>query len=106
MLIYRTSRAPERRVFKVYVGNMEDQDVEAYVQRVANKFKRDPIVDKETGNVDLRYNQMAVDQDFFIPVRDLAAPNPIETLPGATNLAEIADIEYIQKKLLSSLKNP
>lgn len=106
MLIYRTSRAPERRVFKVYVGNMEDQDVEAYVQRVANKFKRDPIVDKETGNVDLRYNQMAVDQDFFIPVRDLAAPNPIETLPGATNLAEIADIEYIQKKLLAALRIP
>jgi len=106
MLIYRTSRAPERRVFKVYVGNMEDQDVEAYVQRVANKFKRDPIVDKDTGNVDLRYNQMAVDQDFFIPVRDLAAPNPIETLPGATNLAEIADIEYIQKKLLAALRIP
>ena len=106
MLIYRTSRAPERRVFKVYVGNMEDQDVEAYVQRVANKFKRDPIVDRDTGNVDLRYNQMAVDQDFFIPVRDLAAPNPIETLPGAQNLAEIADIEYIQKKLLAALRIP
>tara|TARA_R110002051_G_scaffold323438_1_gene417037 strand:+ start:2534 stop:4357 length:1824 start_codon:yes stop_codon:yes gene_type:complete len=106
MLIYRTSRAPERRVFKVYVGNMEDQDVEAYVQRVANKFKRDPIVDKDTGNVDLRYNQMAVDQDFFIPVRDINAPNPIETLPGATNLAEIADIEYIQKKLLAALRIP
>ena len=106
MLIYRTSRAPERRVFKVYVGNMEDQDVEAYVQRVANKFKRDPIVDRDTGNVDLRYNQMAVDQDFFIPVRDLAAPNPIDTLPGAQNLAEIADIEYIQKKLLAALRIP
>jgi hypothetical protein len=106
MLIYRTSRAPERRVFKVYVGNMDDKDVEAYVQRVANKFKRDPIVDKETGNVDLRYNQMAVDQDFFIPVRDLNAPNPIDTLPGATNLSEIADIEYIQKKLLAALRIP
>jgi len=106
MLIYRTSRAPERRVFKVYVGNMDDKDVEAYVQRVANKFKRDPIVDKDTGNVDLRYNQMAVDQDFFIPVRDINAPNPIDTLPGATNLAEIADIEYIQKKLLAALRIP
>jgi len=106
MLIYRTSRAPERRVFKVYVGNMDDKDVEAYVQRVANKFKRDPIVDKDTGNVDLRYNQMAVDQDFFIPVRDLNAPNPIDTLPGATNLSEIADIEYIQKKLLAALRIP
>ncbi len=106
MLIYRTSRAPERRVFKVYVGNMDDKDVEAYVQRIANNFKRDQIVDNQTGNVDLRYNQMAVDQDYFIPVRDPNAPNPIDTLPGAQNLSEIADIEYIQKKLFAALRVP
>jgi len=106
MLVYRTARAPERRIFKVFVGNMDDKDVEAYVQRVANKFKRDPVVDPANGQVDLRYNQMAVDQDFFIPVRDQGAPSPIETLPGATNLSEIADIEYIQKKLLASLRIP
>jgi hypothetical protein len=106
MLIYRTSRAPERRVFKVFVGNMDDKDVEAYVQRVANKFKRDQIVDPKNGNVDMRYNQMAVDQDYFIPVRDPNAPNPIDTLPGAQNLSEIADIEYIQKKLLTALRIP
>ena len=106
MLIYRTSRAPERRVFKVFVGNMDDKDVEPYVQRVANKFKRDQITDPKNGNVDLRYNQMAVDQDYFIPVRDPNAPNPIDTLPGATNLSEIADIEYIQKKLLTALRVP
>jgi hypothetical protein len=106
MLIYRTSRAPERRVFKVYVGNMDDKDVEPYVQRVANKFKRSQVVDSNTGNVDMRFNQMAVDQDYFIPVRDPAAPNPIDTLPGAQNLAEIADIEYIQKKLLTALRVP
>ena len=106
MLVYRTSRAPERRVFKVFVGNMDDKDVEAYIQKVANKFKRDPVVDPQNGNVDLRMNQMAVDQDYFIPVRDQAAPSPIETLPGATNLSEIADIEYIQKKLLASLRIP
>jgi len=106
MLVYRTSRAPERRIFKIFVGNMDDQDVEAYVQRVANKFKRDPVVDPQNGQVDLRYNQMAVDQDFFIPVRDQGAPSPIETLPGASNLSEIADIEYIQKKLLAALRIP
>jgi hypothetical protein len=106
MLIYRTSRAPERRVFKVYVGNMDDKDVEPYVQRVANKFKRSQVVDSNTGNVDMRFNQMAVDQDYFIPVRDPAAPSPIDTLPGAQNLAEIADIEYIQKKLLTALRVP
>jgi len=106
MLIYRTSRAPERRVFKVFVGNMNDNDVEAYVQRVANKFKREQLVDKNSGNVDLRFNQMAVDQDYFIPVRDQAAASPIDTLPGAQNLSEIADIEYIQKKLVTALRIP
>ena len=106
MLIYRTSRAPERRIFKVFVGNMNDDDVEAYVQRVANKFKREQIVDSKTGQVDMRFNQMAVDQDYFVPVRDPAAPSPIDTLAGAQNLSEIADIEYIQKKLLTALRVP
>jgi len=106
MLIYRTSRAPERRVFKVYVGNMDDKDVQPYVQKFANNFKRDQVVDSKSGNVDMRYNQMAVDQDYFVPVRDPSAPNPIDTLPGAQNLAEIADIEYIQKKLLTALRIP
>jgi hypothetical protein len=106
MLIYRTSRAPERRVFKVFVGNMDDKDVEPYVQRVANKFKRDQVVDNKTGNVDLRFNQMAVDQDYFVPVRDSTQTMPIETLPGAQNLSEIADIEYIQKKLVTALRVP
>lgn len=106
MLIYRTSRAPERRVFKVFVGNMDDKDIEPYVQKIANKFKRDQVVDQKTGNVDMRYNQMAVDQDYFIPVRDPSQPSPIETLPGAQNLGEIADIEYIQKKMLAALRIP
>ncbi len=106
MLIYRTSRAPERRVFKVFVGNMDDKDIEAYVQRVANKFKRDQVVDPANGQVDMRYNQMAVDQDYFIPVRDPSQTSPIETLPGAQNLGEIADIEYIQKKMLAALRIP
>src|SRR6056300_1210718 len=106
MLIYRVTRAPERRVFKVFVGNMDDKDIEAYVQRVANKFKRDQIVDQRNGQVDMRYNQMAVDQDYFIPVRDPSQSSPIETLPGAQNLGEIADIEYIQKKMLAALRIP
>jgi hypothetical protein len=106
MMVYRVSRAPERRVFKVFVGNMDDKDVDAYVQKVASKFKRDQIADPNTGNVDMRYNQLAVDQDYFIPVRDPGATNPIETLPGGTNLAEIADIEYIQKKLVTALRIP
>ena len=106
MLIYRTTRAPERRVFKVFVGNMDDKDIEPYVQRVANKFKRQAVPDPRNGQVDMRFNQMAVDQDYFIPVRDASQTSPIETLAGAQNLGEIADIEYIQKKMLAALRIP
>jgi hypothetical protein len=106
MLIYRVTRAPERRIFKVYVGNIDDQDVPAYVQKIANNFKRSPVIDQTTGQIDTRYNQMAQDQDYFIPVRDPGAPSPIETLPGAQNLSEIADIEYLQKKLFTAIRVP
>ncbi len=83
MLVYRVTRAPERRVYKIYVGNIDDNDVEAYVNTIADRFKRMPITDPQTGQMDLRYNQLSNDQDFFIPVRTEDAPSPIETLPGA-----------------------
>jgi len=106
MLVYRVTRAPERRVYKIYVGNIDDEDVPAYVDDIANRFKRTPIVDPQTGQIDLQYNQLANDQDFFIPVRNEDAPNPIDTLPGASNLDQIADIEYLQKKLFTALRVP
>jgi len=70
MLIYRTSRAPERRVFKIFVGNMDDKDIEPYIQRVANKFKRDVVADPRNGQVDMRYNQMPVWKNTPIPLLD------------------------------------
>jgi hypothetical protein len=106
MLVYRVTRAPERRVFKVYVGNIDDNDVEAYVQKVANKFKRTQTADKQTGQTDIRYNTLAVDQDYFVPVRDPNASMPIETLPGAQNLDQIADIQFIQRKMVTALRVP
>ena len=106
MLVYRTTRAPERRVYKIFVGNMDDRDVDAYVDKIANNFKRTNVVNSQNGNQDTRYNPLAVDQDYFIPVRDPGLANPIDTLPGATNLSEIADIEYIQKKMLAALRVP
>ena len=106
MLIYRVTRAPERRVYKIYVGNIDDKDVPSYVDEIANRFKRTPIMDSQTGQIDLKYNQMANDQDFFIPVRTEDAPNPIDTLPGASNLDQIADIEYLQRKLFTALRVP
>ena len=106
MLVYRVTRAPERRVFKVYVGNIDDEDVEAYVQKVANKFKRTQTTDSQTGQSDIRYNTLAVDQDYFVPVRDPNASMPIETLPGASNLDQIADIQFIQRKMVTALRVP
>ena len=106
MLVYRVTRAPERRVFKVYVGNIDDEDVESYVQKVANKFKRTQQTDQQTGQSDVRYNTLAVDQDYFVPVRDPNASMPIETLPGASNLDQIADIQFIQRKMVTALRVP
>jgi uncharacterized membrane protein YgcG len=93
-------------VYKIYVGNIDDADVEQYVNAIADRFKRMPIIDPQTGQIDLRYNQLSNDQDFFIPVRDESAPNPIDTLPGAANLDQIADIEYLQGNLFTALRVP
>lgn len=106
MLVYRVTRAPERRVYKIYVGNIDEADVPAYVNQIADRFKRIPITDPQTGQMDLRYNQLANDQDYFIPVRSEDAPNPIDTLPGASNLDQIADIEYLRSNLFTSLRVP
>jgi hypothetical protein len=106
MLIYRVTRAPERRVYKIHVGNIDDEDVPAYVNEIANRFKRAPVIDPQTGQIDLKFNQLANDQDYFIPVRKEDSPSPIETLPGAGNLDQIADIEFLQRKLFTALRVP
>lgn len=106
MLIYRLERSIERRVFKIFVGNIDDADIPAYVQEIANTFKRTPIIDPETGQLDLRKNMMSVDQDIFYPVKDINAPNPIDTLPAASNLDKIEDLKYIQNKVLTALRIP
>lgn len=106
MLVYRVTRAPERRVYKIYVGNIDDADVPSYVDAIADRFKRIPVIDPQTGQMDLRLNQLANDQDYFIPVRSEDSPNPIDTLPGAQNLDQIADIEYLRSNLFTALRVP
>lgn len=106
MLIYRLERSIERRVFKIFVGNLDPQDVPAYVQQIANNFKRAPIVDPLTGQVDLRKNFMDVSSDYFIPVRTENAPTPIESLPAAQNITAMDDIKYMENKVLSALRIP
>jgi hypothetical protein len=105
MLIYRISRAPERRVFYVDVGNIPPKDVEGYMQNARDKLKRIPVVSESNGNVDLRYNPESILEDFFIPVRGDRGSR-IETLPGGENAAAIEDIEYLQNKLFISLGVP
>ena len=106
MLIYRLDRSIERRVFKIDVGAIADNDVPAYVEKIANNFKRTPIIDPMTGQVDLRKNIMQQTDDFFIPTRDPSAPNPIEVLPAGNNLNAMDDIKFIQNKLFTALRVP
>lgn len=106
MLIWRLDKAIERRVYKIYVGNIDDQDVEAYVNQIANNFKRTPIIDPATGQIDLRKNFLDVSSDYFIPVRREDAPNPIETLQGANSQVQMEDIEYMLNKILTALRIP
>lgn len=106
MLIYRLDRSIERRIFKINVGAIDTEDVPAYVQEIANNFKRTPIIDPMTGQIDLRKNIMCNTEDFFIPVRDENTPSPIETLPAGQNLTAMDDIKFIQNKLFTALRVP
>jgi len=106
MLVYRIVRAPERRVFYIDVGNVPPEDVENYMQQAQTSLKRQSIVDKDNGKVDIRYNPYSVDEDYFLPVRGGETGTKIDSLAGGTNTAAIEDVEYIQKKLFSALKIP
>ena len=105
MLIYRISRAPERRVFYVDVGNIPPRDVDSYMQNARDKLKRVAVTQESNGNIDMRYNPESILEDFFIPVRGDRGSR-IETLPGGENAAAIEDIEYLQNKLFISLGVP
>lgn len=106
MLIWRLDKAIERRVFKIYVGAIDDADVPAYVNEIANNFKRTQIIDPMTGQIDLRKNFLDVSSDYFIPVRREDAPNPIETLQGANSQVQMEDIEYMQNKMFAAMRVP
>jgi hypothetical protein len=106
MLVYRIVRAPERRVFKIDVGNVPPEEIPAYMERAQSSLKRASITDQSSGRVDLRYNPLSVDEDYFIPVRGSESGTDITTLAGGTVAGETNDVEYIQKKLFAALKIP
>ena len=105
MMAYRIVRAPERRVFKIDVGNIPPQDVEQYMQKVMTQMKRHQVVDPKTGRLDLRYNPLSIEEDYYIPVRG-ASNTSIEQLAGGAMTATIEDVKYLRDKLFSALKIP
>ena len=106
MLVYRVVRSPERRVFYVDVGNVPPEDIGNYMEQVQSTLKKAQVVDKNTGRVDLRYNPLSVDEDYYLPVRGAESGTKIDTLAGGANATAIEDVEYIQKKLFAALKIP
>lgn len=105
MMIYRLTRAPERRIFYVDVGNLPTSKAEAFMERLKATFKKQPFYNSQKGSVDSRTNPLSFDEDFFVPTKN-GKGTKIETLPGATNLGEIEDVRYYRDKLLAALKVP
>lgn len=106
MMAYRVVRSPERRVFYIDVGGIPESEVEQHMQRIVTQMKRNQVIDADSGRVDLRYNPMSVDEDYFIPVRGAAGGTKIESLPGGTYTGDIDDVKYLRDKLFSALKIP
>jgi hypothetical protein len=105
MLIHRIMRAPEKRVFKIDIGNIPPQEVDNYMQKIVNKMKKVPFVNKDTGDYNLKYNMQNLTEDFYLPVRGGDSGTSIENLTGL-EYAATEDIEFLQKKLFAALKVP
>jgi len=105
MIAYRVVRAPERRIFQIDVGNIPPQEVPQYMEKVKTEMKRNSIVDANTGRVDLRYNPLSLEEDYFIPMRG-GVGSDIKSLPGAKSLDDIDDVKYLRDKLFAAIKIP
>jgi hypothetical protein len=105
MLIHRIMRAPEKRIFKIDIGNIPPVEVDNYMQKIINKMKKTPFVNKETGDYNLKYNIQNLTEDFFLPVRGSDSGTNIENLQGL-EYAAIEDIEYLRGKLFAALRVP
>ena len=105
MLVHRIMRAPDKRKFKIDIGNIPPAEVDAYMQRIIDRMKKVPLMDPKTGDYNLRYNMMNITEDFYLPVRGKDSGTEIETMQGLQFNA-IEDIEYLRKKLLAAFKVP
>jgi hypothetical protein len=105
MLIHRVMRAPEKRIFKVDVGNIPPSEVDQYMQKLMDKMKKVPYIDERTGDYNLRFNLQNMVEDFYLPVRGSDSGTSIEPLSGM-EFNGIDDIEYLRNKMLAALKIP
>jgi len=106
LVIYRISRAPERRIFYIDVGNLPKPKAEAYLKDVMSRYRNKVVYDGSTGEVKDDRNQMSMLEDFWLPRREGGRGTEITTLPGGQNLGEMADVEYFKEKLYRSLNIP
>ena len=106
MLIHRIMRAPERRVFKIDVGNIPPNEVDNHIQSIINKMKKVPYIDEKTGDYNLKFNMQNAIEDYFLPVRGDQTGTSIEALPGLGNDGQIEDIDYLKNKMFAALKVP
>tara|TARA_B100001094_G_scaffold132547_1_gene128420 strand:- start:2840 stop:4645 length:1806 start_codon:yes stop_codon:yes gene_type:complete len=106
MLIHRIMRAPEKRIFKVDIGNIPPNEVENFMNKIINKMKKTPVIDQKTGDYNLRYNVESVTEDYYLPVRGGDSGTTIDTLPGLTNDNAIEDVEYLRNRMMAALKIP
>jgi hypothetical protein len=106
LVIYRLSRAPERRIFYIDVGNLPKIKAEQYLRDVMNRYRNKLVYNADTGEIKDDRKYMAMLEDFWLPRREGGRGTEITTLPGGQNLGELADIEYFQKKLYDSLGVP
>ena len=84
MMAYRIIRATDRRIFKIDVGGIAPQDVEQYMQKIMTQMKRHQVVDPNSGRVDLRYNPLSIEEDYFIPIRGGTSSTDIVNPPGGS----------------------
>ena len=106
LVVYRVSRAPERRVFYIDVGNLPKAKAEQYLKDVMNRYRNKLVYDAKTGEVRDDKKYMSMLEDFWLPGRDNSKGTEISVLPGAMNLGELTDVSYFQEKLWQSLNIP
>ena len=106
LVIYRISRAPERRIFYIDVGNLPKGKAEEYLRNIMNQYRNKLVYDANTGNIKDDKKHMSMLEDFFLPRREGGKGTEITTLPGGDNLGQIDDILYFQKKLFKALNVP